>query len=68
MTAVGPDMFGIVKIELSQPVRTIDGFNIDIFRDINPSNLHLEIIPALHRDKFEGFNANSIKLDWIISD
>ncbi len=67
MTAKGPDMFGIVTIELSQPVKLIEDFNVNIFRDINPSNLHLEIIPALFRDEHEGFNPDSIKMNWTIS-
>ena len=50
MTLKGPDMFGIVTIEFQKPIRTLEGFNIDIFRDINPSNLNLEIIPAFFRD------------------
>ena len=60
-------MFGMLTIESDKPLITAEGFDIDIFRDINPSNLHLEIIPALSRDKFEGFNPNSIKLNWTIS-
>ena len=58
-------MFGIVTIESDKPLKIIDG--MDIFRDINPSNLNLEIIPALFRNKFEGFNPDSIKLNWTIS-
>ena len=67
MTITGPDMFAIVTIELAQPVKTIDGYDINIFRDINPSNLILEIIPALLRDKFEGFNPDFIRMNWTIS-
>ncbi len=67
MTVIGPDIFSIVTIELAQPVKTINGQEINIFTDINPSNLNLEIIPASLRDKFEGFNPDSIKLNWTVS-
>ena len=60
-------MFGIITIESEKPLRIIEGFDIDIFRDINPSNLHLEIIPALSRNYYEGFNPDSIKMNWTIS-
>ena len=67
MKVTGPDMFGIVTIELDQPVRTIENFEINIFRDMNPSNLQLKIIPALLWDEYEGFNPDSIKMNWTIS-
>ena len=67
MKVTGPDMFGILTIELAQPVRTIENFEINIFRDMNPSNLQLKIIPALFRDEYEGFNPDSIKMNWTIS-
>ena len=61
------DMFSMVTITLDKPIKTIENANVNITRDLNSSNLNLEILIALNRDKFEGFNLNSTQFIWTVS-
>lgn len=60
-------MFSMVTITLDKPIKTIENANVNITRDLNSSNLNLEILIALNRDKFEGFNLNSTQFIWTVS-
>ena len=42
----GFDMFGMLSIEFSKPVRLIQNLNLNLSRDLNSSNLNLTMIPA----------------------
>ena len=59
-------MFSMVTITLDKPIKTIENANVNITRDLNSSNLNLEILIALNRDKFEGFNLNSTQFIWTV--
>ena len=61
------DIFGMLTIAFEKPVRTIENFDINLFRDLNPINLNLKIIPAMDRDSLEDFNSNSTDLNWTVS-
>ena len=61
------DMFGMLTIIFSRPVRTIKDLGLNIFRDLNSSNLNLTAIPALNRITFEDFDPNSLLMDWNVS-
>ena len=44
------DMFGMLTIEFTKPIRLIENLNLNLSRDFNSSNLNLTMIPALNRD------------------
>ena len=60
-------MFGMLTIIFSRPVRTIKDLGLNIFRDLNSSNLNLTAIPTLNRNTFEDFDPNSLLMDWNVS-
>ena len=61
------DMFGMLTIIFSRPVRTIEGLGLNITRDLNSSNLNLTAIPALNRHTFEDFDPTSLIMNWTVS-
>ena len=61
------DMFGMLTILFTKPVRLIKNLNLNLSRDLNSSSLNLTMIPAINRVKNDKFDNNLLKMDWIVS-